>query len=264
MADDTEIAYEAGAASVVVDAAHGARLASLRIHGHELLVRPDPDPDPLSWGCYPMVPWAGRVADGGFDYEGERHRLPIGLAPHAIHGTGYLRPWLPIDATRFELELAEDWPFGGRVVHEIELEADHLTLTLEVHAGDRAMPAMAGWHPWFVRSIAGANVELRFRAAAMYERSDRHLPTGRLITPSARPWDDCFVDVTDGPALWWPEVGEIELTSTCDHWVVYDEPTHAICVEPQTGPPDEFNRQARVVQPGDPLRAQFTIRWEKR
>jgi galactose mutarotase-like enzyme len=43
--------------------------------------------------------------------------------------------------------------------------------------------------------------------------------------------------------------------------VVFDEPDHAICLEPQTAPPDVFNREPFVVQPGDPLVATATWSW---
>ena len=46
--------------------------------------------------------------------------------------------------------------------------------------------------------------------------------------------------------------------------LVYDELTHATCVEPQTGPPNAFNLISDnfldVVQPNQAVRAEFTIR----
>jgi SAM-dependent methyltransferase len=43
-----------------------------------------------------MVPWAGRVRRGGFQFEGVEHQLECDLPPHAIHGTCYRRPWQPV------------------------------------------------------------------------------------------------------------------------------------------------------------------------
>ena len=97
----------------------------------------------------------------------------------------------------------------------------------------------------------------------MYERDDRHLPTGRLVPPGPRPWDDCVTGMRADPILRWPEALELRLTSTCDSWVIYDEPDHAVCVEPQTGPPDEFNRSPVIAAPGRPLRAGFTLAWRE-
>src|SRR3546814_12447429 len=64
----TVINLSAGDVTAAVDRAHGGRLASLVVGGMELLVqRPSTAPiDPLSWGCFPMVPFAGRLRGGRF------------------------------------------------------------------------------------------------------------------------------------------------------------------------------------------------------
>jgi len=45
--------------------------------------------------------------------------------------------------------------------------------------------------------------------------------------------------------------------------VLYDQPRHAICVEPQTGPPDALNHleQARLVRAHRPLVAETSWSW---
>jgi galactose mutarotase-like enzyme len=65
----------AGPVTVRVDRARGARLASLVVHGHELLVQPETGrrgrpSDPLLSGCYPMAPFAGRTRGGRFAWYG--------------------------------------------------------------------------------------------------------------------------------------------------------------------------------------------------
>ena len=44
------------------------------------------------------------------------------------------------------------------------------------------------------------------------------------------------------------------IDSDCSHWVVYDETSHAICVEPQSGPPNDFNLEQFIVEPSKPLK----------
>lgn len=272
MAGDETLRLDTGEATISVDPRRGGRLSALEVKGHSLLF--SAASMALQWGAYPMVPWAGRVADGRFPFAGATHQLPRNLPPHSAHGTGFVSPWevLSHQGSRIDLalELADPWPFGGRATQRIELEPDALRLELSVTAGDVAMPAMVGWHPWFNRFVGGQNggaveATLRFAPGAMYELDDRAIPTGRLVDPVPRPWDNCFTEVAegpdDGPALIWPGVAELQLSSSCDHWVVYDHPDHAICVEPQSAAPDVFNRHPRVLEPGDRLDAWFRLGW---
>jgi len=55
----------------------------------------------------------------------------------------------------------------------------------------------------------------------------------------------------------------VTISADCDHWVIYDHPADATCVEPQSGPPDAFNLDLpiNVVGPNAPLRRTFTIAW---
>ena len=93
------IELQAGPAHCSLSPEHGGRVASLAVYGVQLLVQPPDDAynaddlDPMTWGCYPMAPWAGRIRNGTFTFDGVTHQLPINLAPHAIHGTVFTRVW---------------------------------------------------------------------------------------------------------------------------------------------------------------------------
>jgi len=98
----------------------------------------------------------------------------------------------------------------------------------------------------------------------MYRRDDEGIPDGTLVPVPPGPWDDCFTGVHTPPVLSWPGGPTVTITSSCDHWVVYDQPVDALCVEPQTGPPDQFNLGAAagaVVTPGTPLVAWMRLSW---
>lgn len=241
-------------ASATVDPDAGGRITSLVVEGHELLV--DAGDDPLMWGCYPMVPFAGRLGDGRFRFESVEHQLPATMGPHAIHGYGYVSPWTVEPDGSLMIAFGDPWPLGGWARQRFVLEQRRLTCTIEVGNDERPMPAQAGWHPWYRRPVS---VELVARSR--YVRDDRHLPTGELTEPGEGPFDDCFVGVRQPVVLAFDGGPRVEVTSTCDHWVLYDRPEHAVCVEPQSGPPDGFRLRPEVVRPGAPLVSTMTLRW---
>lgn len=272
---DRPIVLQAGDARLTIDPVQGARFASLIVGDHELLVTEGYGP--IRWGCYPMAPFAGRIRDGRFTFQGTAHALPRNLPPHAIHGTVFERAWDVIGPGVLATDLGATWPFAGRVIQRIDLDEDGLDASLTVMA-EEPMPVSMGWHPWFRRHLTGtverpvapsAEVELGLDAATMLERGADGLPTGRRTAPGPRPWDDCFTGLRSAPRVTWPGVLALELTSTADYWVVYDEPIEGICVEPQTAPPDFVHLAATtgsavpIATPSRPATVRMTWRWQR-
>ncbi|WP_371536484.1 aldose 1-epimerase [Streptomyces sp. NBC_01023] len=262
-----EVRLVAGDVELTVSPENGCRISSLRIGGTELLCQG------AKFGCFPMVPWCGRTGNGRFSSGGIPHQLPLNSPPHAIHGTGRNTAWQRSRAGSndgsgvavFTYDLADPWPYTGRVSQSFELTESALTLTLGVETYGDSFPAQAGWHPWFNRNLgAGGDAQVDFQPAWQEERGDDHLPTGKRIDPLPGPWDDCFgmpdgVDVT----LTWPEQLELKVRSR-DEWVViYDEQAEAVCVEPQSGPPNGLNTLPRLVTPIDPLEIATTWSWRR-
>jgi aldose 1-epimerase len=209
-----------------------------------------------------MAPYAGRVRHGTFRFRGREHELPLRMPPHAIHGTTLDRPWQDEGDGTLSIDLGPDWPFPGRSVQRFALDPAGLDVELSVHAIDAPFPASLGLHPWWARKLdRGGPLELDFEARRMWARDDEGISTGELVAPPPRPWDDCFSDLVSPPRLRWPGALTLELTSDTDHWVVYDEPEDAICVEPMTGPPDALNIAPRIVEPGDPLVLRARFAW---
>jgi aldose 1-epimerase len=243
----------AGDAVATIHPDQGGRLGSLTIDGLELLVTHSPD-GPIRWGSYPMAPWAGRTRVGTFTFNGREHHLPITMPPHAIHGVVYDRPWTVTGDGELAIDLDERWPFRGRVTQRFHLEEDALELTMAVEAQE-PMPAVIGWHPWFRKALVEGDedVRLRFEPRTMLLRGADGIPTGERIPPTKPPWDDAFTDLASEPVLDWPGRLRLTVSSTCRWWVVYTEPWNAVCVEPQSGPPDALNSGADVVHPGVPL-----------
>ena len=266
----TAIVLEGDGATLTVDAEHGARLASLLVDGHELLVTEGDGP--IWWGCYPMAPFAGRIRDGRFPFRDRLYDVPLSLPPNAIHGTVLDRRWevtaRSAEGVEFTTDLGPDWPFRGRVVQAIVLVPGGMELVLRLEA-DEPMPVVLGWHPWFRRSVGGASAQLAFEAHSMYLRGPDGLPTGSIGAPTPGPWDDAFADLVTPPRLTWPGVLELDVRSTAPFWVVFDERDDALCVEPQTAPPDAFNLawaagvEPPIAAPDHPASIAMAWRWSR-
>jgi aldose 1-epimerase len=254
-----EFVLEAGDSRLTVCLEAGGRIGSLIAGGRELLATTGRDS--IHWGSFPMVPFAGRVRDGSFSFGGSQYRLSTAMPPHAIHGTVFDRPWDLVDACTIATDLGDDWPWDGQVVQRFALEPDRLTLTTELRALE-PMPGAIGWHPWFRRRLDGSGpLVLHLDAATMLRRDPDGVASRERVLPSAGPWDDCFTELRRPIVIEWPGVLALEVTSSCPWWVVYDEEPEAVCVEPQTEPPDELNHEPRVLAPGTPLVATMTWRW---
>ncbi len=233
-----------------MDPPQGGRIVSIVAFGGERLVSEVPRPS----SCVrPDDPMAGRIKHGKFTFDGVDYEMPINHPPHAMHGTAYTSEWTTGPDT-MRLELGEPWPFGGHVIHHASVDGATARFRLEVHAGDRPMPAMAGWHPWYRKPV-----ELTFTAAQMYERDGRHpdraprrSPTwtvGRHVHRSRRAPRAAVAGRRRAH-------DHVELRPLRD---LHAARSRAVCVEPQTGPPDGFNLGPQIVEPGTPLIADMTL-----
>ena len=260
--DNTRKLRSGALVEIGLSPADGARVSSLRIRGHEVLLT-DRSAGPIGWGLFPMVPWAGRLGYGRFVFNGQQIDVPIDHPPHAIHGFGYSTEWEEIGPTRFRLDMSRFWPLGGWVEHEIDLGQERLICILRVGSTHSLLPVVMGWHPWFRTTISGSTANLGFAAKTMYERGADGLPTGRLVPFGTGPWDDCFSGVDQPVTIEWPGLLKLSLSSSVDHWVVFDERSDGFCVEPQSAPPDALRGRSRVLPPGEVDTEWFEIQWRE-
>ena len=254
-----ELVLEADSVRAVLDPL-GGRVSSLVVRGHELLA--PPVGNRLQTGCYPLAPWAGRLGQGRFKFEGLEHQLPLSLPPHAIHGLVWDQPWTPAGPGALSVGLDRFWPLGGIVDVRYRLAESHLECELTITAESEALPAVLGWHPCLARSIAGVDATLQFEPGFMWARGDDGLPTAQQSAVPAGPWDDCFGGVSSSPRLRYGDELDLTLVAPTATWVVFDELDSIICVEPQTGVPDGFNRDDfTTLQEGESLSLSLDIAW---
>jgi aldose 1-epimerase len=260
-----DLTLTAGDARLRIATGAGGRLAGLRVNGLDLLGRGGPGL--YHWGCYPMAPFAGRIRRGRLTWQGRTHQLPITYGPHAIHGVTVDRPWTVLGAdtgtARLGCDFDNRWPWRGRVQAEYTLTEQGLTGRLQVHATDRPMPAWIGWHPWFTRRLSrGDPARIDFEADALLVKDVDGIPAGEAVPVPDGPYDDCFSGVSWPATICWDGAIRLSVSSDAANLVVYDELPDAVCVEPQTGPPDAVALgRHTVVEPGTPLTVGMRWSW---
>ena len=92
----------------------GAAILSLTRNGTDIL-RPTPEgaTDPFDRACFPLVPYANRIAFGTFEWEGRMHHIPHNHPgqTHPLHGTGWHERWAVEDQddARLVCQLTNFW-----------------------------------------------------------------------------------------------------------------------------------------------------------
>jgi aldose 1-epimerase len=293
MSSRASIVLTSGSAKVVVEPQFGGRLSSFTVGDIELLWQPDGDmpgaSHPFGWGSFVMVPYAGRIRRGQLVFRSETHRLPITMDPHAIHGTVFDAQWTvnsvgsgrsdgtggaAPEAARCVLscDLGPDWPFRGTAHQEIQLAAGSsdgtgtLSQRMWVEAAED-MPVTFGWHPWFPRNLQGASGPLRWAfdrsGVQMFHRDSDGIATSVMESVPPGPWDDCFEGVGT-VTVSWPDLITLSVDHDCPVVVLFDGLDHAVCVEPQTGPPDGTAvwGDRVTLQAGDTRSASMVWTWK--
>jgi aldose 1-epimerase len=234
-----------------IDLSAGGRIASFEVNGSEMLVTAARSA--YDWGLYPMVPYAGRVRNAVFSFDGNTYTLPAVTNGHALHGTVMHHEWTVTQQSQqsvtLSTSLGEHWPFAGTCHHVITVLADRLRCELSLQATDR-MPMQVGWHPWF-RTPRHAITSFN----AMLKRDEDGIATSQRVDVPAGNVDDCFLEPNAWPRVQ-VEDTTLEIASDCPFWVRFDAPFGDVCIEPQSGPPNGINDAPLILEAG----ATFT-RW---
>lgn len=279
------IALRCGDWSAVVLPALGGSILSLEHAGRPIL-RPTPAgaDDILQTACFPLVPYANRIADGVFTFGGRQVVLPVldRFAPHALHGDGWLRPWTvdAADASGVTLRLSgggDHWPWPWTAVQTIALSVDGLSVTLSiVNEADETAPAGLGLHPYFHRApdacltLAADGVwmtdarEIPDRLAGPVELADwsggRALADAPFVDHAYAGWDRRAVIQGDGRTM------VLQASEACTWAQIYAPPgADFLCVEPVTHRPDDIHAPPgevtglAVLAPGESLSMRMTV-----
>ncbi len=223
---------------------------------------------PTSHGCPILFPYAGRLANGTFHWQGKKyqdHPLRHGLVRH--------RPWAVIEKSASQLTCAttvepapasSTFPFHFTMQAKHELSRQGLMIHLSVHNLGCTFPYSCGVHPYLHR---GRGCQIKVSAEQHLELDVNQIPTGgihpvrgaydlrawQILAPDLH-YDDIFTGLPHRSITWSQAVVLYDIMDGCaytsflvDHRAfpflcLYTPPQrHAVCIEPYTSAPDALN-----------------------
>ena len=241
--------------------------------------------DLYQMACFPLLPWANRVGEGGFDHVGRHHPLTPNRdgEPFPIHGDAWLQPWQVQSqmATRLELRLLsrhfQGSPYHFEASQTVELLPDGLRIDLTVtHLGANPLPYGIGLHPYL---DSGQDAWLQAHADGVWQSEASALPNRHSPTiPSdwdyreprrvaGQTVDHCFTGWDGQATITWPQAGlQLTLSTTPNpgYFQLYRPAGQAyFCLEPVSHPIDAFHLPGQpgltVLQEGESLTQTTTM-----
>jgi aldose 1-epimerase len=250
----------------------GGAIGALRHQGHDILRPAAPGTsDPLKTACFPLVPYANRIADGRFDFDGRSVQLPrnFGDHPHSLHGVGWQSAWTVewVDTATMTLHHTHGgdarWPWSYRAEQRVALAPDRATIALRVtNLADQAAPVGLGLHPYFLRDAA---TRLTARSERLWLAGPTMLPTESAPADRLGDWGqgagvdgetliDTVYEGWDGVALIEQAWGRVRIDARgVSAFHLYRPPgADFFCFEPVSHLPDAINRGGMpVAAPGE-------------
>ena len=142
---------------VIVEVGGGIR--SYAIGGEDLLDAYGPDEMAASGRGQVLIPWPNRIRAGTYEFDGQRHQLPLNEPElgNAIHGLVRWDAWSAAERERHRVAMEHTlhprpgYPFTIAVRIEYTLSTDGLTVrTTATNVGASACPLGSGAHPWLL------------------------------------------------------------------------------------------------------------------
>ena len=242
-----------------------------------------------------LLPWPNRLEDGSYEFDGERHELPLDEPEHrnAIHGVVRWAGWTAAEVEPDRVVMTHTvhprpgYPFRLELEVEYALSDAGLSVrTTAANPGPRPCPFGCGAHPYLTLGTPVVDaIVLRVPAGSVLASDSRGLPTGQETVEGERDFreprpigsttlDHAYTDLErddDGlvrVVLRRPDDGS-ELTLWADEAYRYlmvftgdplpDIDRRSLAVEPMTCPPNAFRTGEALIrlEPG----ASFMGRW---
>ena len=251
----------------------GAYVADLTYDGQPLLLRNDGKQSATRAGMALLAPFANRIRNGEYLFNGARYKLPVNSEGHAIHGFVKDKEWRTSEEgygfIKMELSSKGEPGYPFELSFAVSYEASKRGFNVEmeaVNAGKTNAPITMGAHPYFVHPTPRNQWFINAGNASRLEMVG-NIPTGRMIPQRLSmyigEYDDCYRIDGDEVQLIFTRDWGIAIKLNGFHFIQLFTPSwaNAVAVEPMTGAPDAFNNGIglTVLEPGKSLKASFTI-----
>ena len=249
----------AGELRLALRADLGGCIAGLWLAGVPVLRSTEPAELTMSRlsGCYPLVPYSGRLGYRRFQWRGQEHTTAPNFDdnPHSVHGVAWQRPWAVASSSATEAELVythsadAHWPFAFTLRQRFLLTPDALEVHLSFTSdAPQPQPVGLGWHPYFPkRERSHLQIELSQRWDSDASGLSTHtVPQPAIDADVAElAFDNCF-EGWRGAAHIRDEELSLQLTSSLPYLVVFTPDVKPYyCVEP-------VSHVSNAIQMADP------------
>lgn len=208
----------------------GGAIAGLTYRGIDIL-RPLPRLDEVvvnQAGSFPLVPYSNRIAQGKFEFSGERYELfkNFGDHPHSIHGNAWKGEWVVAEESttgcilKFLHQADTDgyhhWPWPYQATQTFELVENELRVTLKYfNLAEKTVPVGLGFHPYFANADKSL---IQLTTEKVLINDENTLPCSTVDVPTQwdfntlrRPQpgsvDNCFSGWNGRANVIWPSQG---------------------------------------------------------
>ncbi len=241
----------------------GAYLFALRKYGKDVIL---PGKERKTRGGMAiLVPYANRVKDGVYVWEGITYYLPRNSEGHAIHGLVLDKLFSVKERSqeRAVLETVLSHPgypttLKVTVTYSVVLGSLDVTISVE-NVGDKSAPLVVGAHPYFV--VKGRWSISPFKVMRL--KTENKIPTGEVeeFNLVQGDYDDTFI-IEENVVELRSNYSTITIEKSDMNYVqVYTGQPGAVAIEPMSGAPDAFHNGLglTVLTPGERKDFNFVI-----
>lgn len=243
----------------------GASLQKLKLSNIEIIKDLTPLAYENTFASSILFPFANRIKDGKYTFEGKSLKFPINVAQenNALHGLVFDKTFNLIESdidekfAKVVLEYEEDkqstgFPFTYKLQLIYTFKENKMDLEMKIkNTSSNSFPFTVGWHPYFYTSnLHDSN--LKFSAKKQMLLDNRNITVDSKPIDSSvsidienNQFDDCWELKTDEVVFTTPDYKLIfNATGNNNFLQVYTPPKkNTIAIEQTTGVSDSFNNK---------------------